>query len=465
MAESKMTNLKSTGEDDSVNEEKAPAKESKYHRGKWTNEECEYMLALMEAFKAGQLPLREGTTLRSFLSSMMKCKPKRISKKFEGISYNGRMVYQRSKDPFTLQQAMLLRARLSELERRYLSAAAEQREGGESIDALLSQEKLSGLPSEGSFSAFATPAAGLFSAVPRSSFTRDSDLRTTARLPQGLGLLGGSGGLGSEAHKSDDVARLLGAQTSLRQLNVPGGLRNLDATNNANPTSLISAGLAAGNDALRNIQALRQPQQQADFPALSSSHSILGDFHAQLREMDQQQQLASSLSNANAASTLAAMQFRERALSAQLSQATSTNLGGVQMGTQGLGADVLPSLGLNASHQLPRLSSAGGQTANSNEASSLNHPSVQQHNLDVNLNRFVLQAPQDDATYFRQRLLPGVSALTNSLSSVSQSGGLTSQDLLQLRASANAGGLSELMKRKLQENELQDSARAFKRQR
>jgi hypothetical protein len=42
------------------------------------------MLGLMEAFKAGHLPLQEGTTLRSFLSKMMKCKPKRISKKFEG---------------------------------------------------------------------------------------------------------------------------------------------------------------------------------------------------------------------------------------------------------------------------------------------------------------------------------------------------------------------------------------------
>jgi hypothetical protein len=91
---------KSTGEEDLDKESvvsrdmKTPAaKESTYyyHRGKWTNEECEYMLGLMEAFKAGHLPLREGTTLRSFLSSMMKCKPKRISKKFEGISYQVRV--------------------------------------------------------------------------------------------------------------------------------------------------------------------------------------------------------------------------------------------------------------------------------------------------------------------------------------------------------------------------------------
>ena len=57
--------------------------------GKWTTEEFEYMLGLMEAFKVGHLPLQDGTTLRSFLSKMMRCKPKRISKKFEGIRYNG----------------------------------------------------------------------------------------------------------------------------------------------------------------------------------------------------------------------------------------------------------------------------------------------------------------------------------------------------------------------------------------
>jgi len=53
---------------------------SSLNKGKWTPEEFDYMLGLMEAFKAGHLPLREGTTLRSFLSSMMNCKPKRISK-------------------------------------------------------------------------------------------------------------------------------------------------------------------------------------------------------------------------------------------------------------------------------------------------------------------------------------------------------------------------------------------------
>ena len=36
---------------------------------------------LIEEFQAGFLPIRDGTSLRSFLSKMLNCKPKRISKK------------------------------------------------------------------------------------------------------------------------------------------------------------------------------------------------------------------------------------------------------------------------------------------------------------------------------------------------------------------------------------------------
>lgn len=54
------------------------------HCGKWTPEEEAYVQCLIEEFQAGFLPIREGTSLRSFLSKMLNCKPKRISKKFEG---------------------------------------------------------------------------------------------------------------------------------------------------------------------------------------------------------------------------------------------------------------------------------------------------------------------------------------------------------------------------------------------
>lgn len=45
------------------------------NNGKWTIEEVEYMLALMEAFKAGYVPVKKGTSLRIFLSKMLSCKP------------------------------------------------------------------------------------------------------------------------------------------------------------------------------------------------------------------------------------------------------------------------------------------------------------------------------------------------------------------------------------------------------
>ena len=51
--------------------------------GKWTREEMEYAHELINEFKAGTLDLEEGVSLRSFLSKILRCNPKRISKKFE----------------------------------------------------------------------------------------------------------------------------------------------------------------------------------------------------------------------------------------------------------------------------------------------------------------------------------------------------------------------------------------------
>lgn len=50
-------------------------------RGTWTVEEEEYVAALIEEFKQGHLPLKEGMSLRCFLAKMVHCNPKRISKK------------------------------------------------------------------------------------------------------------------------------------------------------------------------------------------------------------------------------------------------------------------------------------------------------------------------------------------------------------------------------------------------
>lgn len=48
-------------------------------RGKWTAEEEAYANRLIQEFKAGLLPLADGTTLRTFLSKLLNCDPMRIS--------------------------------------------------------------------------------------------------------------------------------------------------------------------------------------------------------------------------------------------------------------------------------------------------------------------------------------------------------------------------------------------------
>ena len=63
-----------------------PPKSSKkgpaLRRGKWTSEEEAYANRLIQEFKAGLLPLTDGTTLRTFLSKLLNCDPMRISKKY-----------------------------------------------------------------------------------------------------------------------------------------------------------------------------------------------------------------------------------------------------------------------------------------------------------------------------------------------------------------------------------------------
>ncbi|CAI5719927.1 unnamed protein product [Peronospora effusa] len=52
--------------------------------GRWSVEEEDYAKAMIEAFKAGYLPLHGNVSLRKFLSEVLVCHPMRISKKFVG---------------------------------------------------------------------------------------------------------------------------------------------------------------------------------------------------------------------------------------------------------------------------------------------------------------------------------------------------------------------------------------------
>lgn len=97
-------------------------------RGKWTAEEEAYANRLIQEFKAGLLPLTDGTTLRTFLSKLLNCDPMRISKKFVGNNCIGKQVFRRRTNDIKLltpEQIQQSRAELSELERRFLERVAQ----------------------------------------------------------------------------------------------------------------------------------------------------------------------------------------------------------------------------------------------------------------------------------------------------------------------------------------------------
>ena len=86
-------------------------------RGKWTAEEESYANRLIQEFKAGLLPLTDGTTLRTFLSKLLNCDPMRISKKFVGNNCIGKQVFRRRTNDIKLltpEQIQQSRAELSE---------------------------------------------------------------------------------------------------------------------------------------------------------------------------------------------------------------------------------------------------------------------------------------------------------------------------------------------------------------
>jgi len=97
-------------------------------RGKWTPEEEAYANRLIQEFKAGLLPLTDGTTLRTFLSKLLNCDPMRISKKFVGSNCIGKQVFRRRTadiNRLTPEQIQQSRNELSELERRFLERVAQ----------------------------------------------------------------------------------------------------------------------------------------------------------------------------------------------------------------------------------------------------------------------------------------------------------------------------------------------------
>lgn len=99
-------------------------------RGKWTSEEEAYANRLIQEFKAGLLPLTDGTTLRTFLSKLLNCDPMRISKKFVGGNCIGKQVFRRRSadvNNLTHDEIEQTRFELSELERKFLDRVSQSK--------------------------------------------------------------------------------------------------------------------------------------------------------------------------------------------------------------------------------------------------------------------------------------------------------------------------------------------------
>ncbi|CAB9503368.1 expressed unknown protein [Seminavis robusta] len=110
------------------------------HSGRWTPEEEEYVVGLIAEFDDGQLPIAEGTTLRSFLAKMLNCNPKRVSKKYDGNPiYNGKAAYSRSKTTLPPPEACTRQENLLELERKFREALLTMQRVESRLQALTGQ--------------------------------------------------------------------------------------------------------------------------------------------------------------------------------------------------------------------------------------------------------------------------------------------------------------------------------------
>ena len=114
--------------DDDVSTDGRYGGKSNLRRGKWTTEEEAYANRLIQEFKAGLLPLTDGTTLRTFLSKLLNCDPMRISKKFVGQNCIGKQVFKRRQadlDKLTSNDLARNRQIMGDLEIKFLERLAQ----------------------------------------------------------------------------------------------------------------------------------------------------------------------------------------------------------------------------------------------------------------------------------------------------------------------------------------------------
>jgi len=231
-------------------------------RGKWTGEEESYANRLIIEFKAGLLPLTDGTTLRTFLSKLLNCDPMRISKKFVGSNCIGKQVFRRRTvdiNRLTPDQIQQSRGELSELERRFLDRVAQT-----------NRVKTSGVGANNS-AASNGPSSAAASSMAKMK-VEDGIRARSPPSPQWLrppkGFQHGTGAaVATNSLSSGTINRAVLAGRAMLQTPGNSSMRGQMDQNKSNHAPLSSNG-SAGILALMKMQ---HRQSQNNFPNLSQS--------------------------------------------------------------------------------------------------------------------------------------------------------------------------------------------------
>lgn len=96
-------------------------------RGRWTDEEYEYALALIEAFNAGLVHLPESLKLGSFLCKMLQCCSARLSSKIrkgKKVFHSKRIQDGTTLDAFEIAHYRSVQQKLSDAEDEFLTKIA-----------------------------------------------------------------------------------------------------------------------------------------------------------------------------------------------------------------------------------------------------------------------------------------------------------------------------------------------------
>lgn len=292
--------------------------------GKWTKEEEGYAQALMQAFHMGQLmDIEEGTSLRKYLAKKLSCSAKRISKKFEGTNYKGKMLYIKEFESPD-ESIQKKKEELEMLEKKFLDAAAavekeeETRRQNALAAAPTSFSRATSSSSAGSMrgplnSVRNTSSSSLLEglavrreaqALPLPNFARGNSLnfaqenqaiaRMLSRQQQnGAAIFGGSSSPRSGLFPAPGTASLAAREADLR---VSASLRNPLAAAASLPPSLFERRFYAGVNAAA-LQPLNT--QSLDSLRLQALQESIMNASSPLRTLGSTTGLAESLASSS----------------------------------------------------------------------------------------------------------------------------------------------------------------------